>query len=148
MSVDTHHGGSCSLGTLLARARALPAEGQLWTSTKIQSVLPVSCHLSSSSVLLSCSLQVSLFGCSAKLLLVSFQISKQVLAKKCWALWVNLWEQRFIMWEAKRSSVSWYRNLLCMVQKLWGMTHMTVGPSAGSSKVMGSQQGWGRFWVQ
>lgn len=30
------------------------------------------------------------------------------------------WEQRFIMWEATRSSVSWYRNLLCMVQKLGG----------------------------
>lgn len=28
------------------------------------------------------------------------------------------WEQRFIMWEANRSPVSWYRNLLCMVQKL------------------------------
>lgn len=106
-SVDTHRGDSSSLGTLLARARPLswygpPIHPEVQSQARGRSgpaprctvspaclMSPVSCHLSSSSVLLSCSLHAALSCCSAKLLLASFQISKQILAKKCWALWVN-----------------------------------------------------------
>lgn len=94
VSLDTHRGGSCSLGTLLVLGSSSVLRGRARPGAALdhhQDAVTPACLMTPEQQ--QCPPLLLLSGIFELLLSQVapgfFQISKQVLAKKCWAPWVN-----------------------------------------------------------